>query len=63
MELFTAGGLNPLLAQRQATRAHGLPLALVSPGRAVRHAAAITGPADLFTVRATIDEAATRPHR
>ncbi|MCF3181430.1 STAS domain-containing protein [Streptomyces polychromogenes] len=57
VELFTADGLNLLLAVRDAARAHGVRLALVSPSGAVRRVLDVTGASGSFAVHPTVEEA------
>ncbi|MFJ7779642.1 STAS domain-containing protein [Streptomyces yangpuensis] len=60
VELFTADGLNLLLALRDSARAAGVPLVLVSPSRGVRQVLEMTGAADSFAVHDTVEEAIAR---
>ncbi|MFG2342013.1 STAS domain-containing protein [Streptomyces yangpuensis] len=57
VELFTADGLNLLLALQDTARARGVPLVLVSPSAAVRRVLEVTGAAGTFTIRSTVAEA------
>ncbi|MFC9585652.1 STAS domain-containing protein [Streptomyces yangpuensis] len=60
VELFTADGLNLLLALRDSAHAEGVPLVLVSPSRGVRQVLEMTGAVDSFTVYDTVEEAIAR---
>ncbi|KPI20548.1 Sulfate transporter/antisigma-factor antagonist STAS [Actinobacteria bacterium OV450] len=57
IDLFTADGLNLLLALRDSATAHGVPLVLVSPSRGVMQVLETTGAAGSFAVYATVEEA------
>ncbi|MFF5446353.1 STAS domain-containing protein [Streptomyces sp. NPDC012888] len=57
VELFTADGLNLLLALRGSAREAGVPLVLVRPSAAVRRVLELTGADDTFPVYATVEEA------
>ncbi|MGW4509254.1 STAS domain-containing protein [Streptomyces sp. NPDC004436] len=57
VELFTAEGLNVLLALQDTAHARGVPLVLVAPSAAVLRVLEVTGAAGTFTVRSTIAEA------
>ncbi|MFJ9598258.1 STAS domain-containing protein [Streptomyces virginiae] len=57
VELFTAEGLNLLLALQETTRARGVPLVLVSPSSAARRVLDATGATKSFTIHSTIAEA------
>ncbi|MGT2532698.1 STAS domain-containing protein [Streptomyces nojiriensis] len=63
VDLFTADGLNLLLGLREAARARGVPLALVSPSDAVRHVLEVTGATDSFDVHPSVTETAARHTR
>ncbi|WP_418959802.1 STAS domain-containing protein [Streptomyces tritici] len=58
VELFTAAGLNVLLAVRDAARLDAVPFALVAPSPTVRRVLGVTGAAVCFSVHATVEEAA-----
>ncbi|MDX6759702.1 MULTISPECIES: STAS domain-containing protein [Streptomyces] len=60
VELFTADGLNLLLALRDTARAREVPLVLVSPSAAVRRVLEVTGAAEAFTVSSTVAQATAR---
>ncbi|MFC9816993.1 STAS domain-containing protein [Streptomyces virginiae] len=57
VELFTADGLNLLLALQDTARDRGVPLVLVAPSAPVRRVLDVTGAAEAFTIRSTIAEA------
>ncbi|THA76163.1 STAS domain-containing protein [Streptomyces sp. A0592] len=57
VELFTAEGLNLLLALQETTRARGVPLVLISPSAAVRRVLDISAATQTFTIHSTIADA------
>ncbi|MEV7559358.1 STAS domain-containing protein [Streptomyces sp. NPDC089795] len=62
VELFTADGLNLLLALQDSARVREVPVVVVAPSAAVRRVLEVTGAAQTFTIRSTIAEA-TAPYR
>ncbi|GAA3385970.1 STAS domain-containing protein [Streptomyces racemochromogenes] len=63
VELFTADGLNLLLAVREAADEQGVTLVLLSPGDAVREVLDATGAAGMFEIHPTLAEATARHRR
>jgi anti-anti-sigma factor len=61
VELFTADGLNLLLALRGQARGRGVELVLVAPSAAVRRVLDATGAGGSFTVLPTVAEAVGPP--
>ncbi|KOU14952.1 MULTISPECIES: STAS domain-containing protein [Streptomyces] len=57
VELFTADGLDLLLALQDTASARGVPLVLVAPSAAVRRVLDVTGTAEAFTISSTIAKA------
>ncbi|MFB6693209.1 hypothetical protein [Streptomyces virginiae] len=57
MELFTADGLDLLLALQDTASARGVPLVPVAPSAAVRRVLDVTGTAEAFTISTSIAEA------
>ncbi|MFE7187058.1 STAS domain-containing protein [Streptomyces erythrochromogenes] len=60
VELFTADGLNLLLALQETARVRGVPVVLVSPSATVHRVLDVTGATESFTVHSTVAEATAR---
>ncbi|MFE5720597.1 STAS domain-containing protein [Streptomyces erythrochromogenes] len=57
VELFTAEGLNLLLALRDRAASQGVSLVLIAPSRGARHVLDTTGATLTFALYATVEEA------